>query len=40
MGGVNSDTRLSRRQWLTGVTALAATAMAPARQAVAQAGAT
>ena len=31
--------RLSRRQWLTGVTALAATAMVPARQAAAQTGA-
>jgi hypothetical protein len=36
-----SDTdshKLSRRQWLTGVTAVAATATAPARWAAAQAG--
>ena len=39
MKNVNSDTRLSRRQWLGGVTALAATAMDPARRAFAQAGA-
>src|SRR5438105_13843024 len=32
------DTGLSRRQWLTGVTALAATAMGPAGQAEAQSG--
>ena len=38
MGNLNSDSRLSRRQWLSGVTALAATAMAPARQAEAQTG--
>ena len=36
---INSH-KVSRRQWLTGVTALAATATAPARQAAAQAGAT
>src|SRR5438477_3001467 len=38
-----SDTdshKLSRRQWLTGVTAVAATATAPARRAAAQGGAT
>ena len=38
-----SDTdshKLSRRQWLTGVTAVAATAAAPARRAAAQGGAT
>jgi predicted TIM-barrel fold metal-dependent hydrolase len=34
-----SAERLSRRQWLTSVTAIAATAMVPARQAVAQVGA-
>jgi predicted TIM-barrel fold metal-dependent hydrolase len=38
MGNLNSDNRLSRRQWLTGVTAVAAASMAPARQAEAQTG--
>ena len=39
VGRVHSDQGLSRRQWLTGVTALAATAMVPGREAAAQAGA-
>src|SRR5947209_28915 len=34
-----SSHKLSRREWLTGVTAVAATATAPARHAAAQAGA-
>jgi len=38
MRNLNSANRLSRRQWLTGITAVAAASMAPARQAEAQTG--